>query len=173
MLKAAKVPPSHLHASPFLSSRMYSRLRRRLTFKAVYRLTTRLPSLLCQLPLSKSRLCRSFFSKSRLCQFFIPRLFRTSQTLISNYLFPAVRGFAFVGWQLFRSQILPRLLAAATALVQSPRSRSQQREIAIIILPIVFLSPPTSPTADSQPASGTGGSDHVSRPSNLKSRKSR
>lgn len=162
---------------------MYSRLRRRLTYKALYRLTTRIPSLLCRLPflkfqlcrffISKFRLCRFLFLRSRLCRIFLPRLIRTSPTLISNYLIPAVRGLAFIGWQLLRSQILPRLLAAATALVQSPHSRSQQREVAIIVLPIIFLSPPINPNVGSQPVPEASGSGHVSRPSHSKSRVSR
>ena len=172
---------------------MYSRLRRHPMFKTIYRLATRLPLLLCRtpfsksqlcripffksrlcrLPFSKSRLCLPFFAKSRICKFLIPHLFRLSQTLVSNYLLPTVRGLAFVGWQLLRSQILPRLLAAVIALVQSPLSRSQQREITIIVLPVIFLTPPTSPSTDSQPVSGTDGPDLASRPMNPKSRTSR
>ena len=105
-----------VYAFPFKSSRMYSRLRRHPTFKTIYRLATRLPLLLCRPPFSKSQLCRlpfpksrlciPFFAKSRICKFLIPHLFRLSQTLVSNYLLPTVRGLAFVGWQLLRSQIL-------------------------------------------------------------------
>ena len=83
---------------------------------------------------------------------FGPRITRISSNLIFNYLVPAIRGLTAVGWHFFRAQVLPRLLAAATALIHPDTPRLQQREPVIFIVPLVLQVTPPPPVVDPPPS---------------------
>lgn len=83
---------------------------------------------------------------------FGPRITRISSNLIFNYLVPAIRGLTAVGWHFFRAQVLPRLLAAAAALIHPDTPRLQQREPVIFIVPLVLQVTPPPPVVDPPPS---------------------
>lgn len=83
---------------------------------------------------------------------FGPRITRISSNLIFNYLVPAIQGLTAVGWHFFRAQVLPRLLAAAAALIHPDTPRLQQREPVIFIVPLVLQVTPPPPVVDPPPS---------------------
>ena len=55
---------------------------------------------------------------------------------IFNYLTPVIQTVARVGFEFTHTQVLPRILAAATATVQ-PRSQQRDPNINIVIAPLI------------------------------------
>lgn len=62
--------------------------------------------------------------------------------LVLNHLIPVLQGALKIGFQFICAQVLPRVTAAATALIDPSRPRSQQRDFIFVILP--FAPRPTS-----------------------------
>jgi len=100
---------------------------------------------------------------SRICPLPLSIFLRTTRTLIFNYLIPTVRFTTTLGWNFTRSQVLPRVVAATSALIRPPLppSCSQQRDIiVIIILPV----PPAPTTTNVGPSSTPQADDDVIHP---------
>lgn len=79
-----------------------------------------------------------------LCRYWGPRFLRASHSLVFNYLFPTMRVLTTWSFQFVRTQVLPRVFAAVAALINPSAPRFQQREVIIIIIPMV--APSTPPT---------------------------
>ena len=79
-----------------------------------------------------------------------PRLYHHPATLflrtiplsIFNYLCPIVQAIVKFGLQAIRAQVLPRIFAAAAALIDPSPARSQQREVYVIITPAIMAQRP-------------------------------
>lgn len=99
---------------------------------------------------------------SRLYQRLTIRPPQTVFYLVFNYLVPSLRGALKIGLKFICAQVLPRLLATAAALVDPSRSRSQQREVIVIIVPIVIQ--PTLDTSVNQQALTTASNDSQESP---------
>lgn len=74
--------------------------------------------------------------------------------LFLDYVAPAIRSAVQFASQLVRTQILPRILAAAAALINQPPPRSHQRVYLVIIVPIE-PRPAPSTAIDIHPANPT------------------
>lgn len=77
-------------------------------------------------------------------------------SVVFNYLIPTVKGVLKFGFKFLCAQVFPRIFAAATAFVD-PTSRFQQREVLVVIVPLV-TPPPSSPPSILQPPDSDPGS---------------
>lgn len=92
-------------------------------------------------PLPESIISRPIIPSPRFNQRPIFTPLRPLTTLIINYVAPAIYQALEIGLRLFRAQIIPRILAAAAALIDPSTPRFRPRGETLIILPIVYINP--------------------------------
>ena len=96
---------------------------------------------------SEPSLERSMLSVPRMFHFLGSRLLRSTTTLVSNYLVPTAKLLTSAGLQFVRAQVHPRVFTTVAALINPAAPRFQQREVTIIVIPLI-LSPPNSNNND-------------------------